>query len=190
MAQVRPLSPSIALVRPLLLVKRSEIIEYLRAIGQEYRTDATNQDTYWTRNRLRRQLLPELRSQYNPKVDDVFARLAAQAREAMEFISARAAEFVGDCLVVSADGARIDCAKLVGQPLIVLREICRVAWREAGWSEQSMGFDQWQQLARLAGKASSPRPLPKGEGFQSVVNLPGNIRAERDGRYLVLSRQV
>jgi tRNA(Ile)-lysidine synthase len=189
-AQVRPLSPSIALVRPLLTVKRREIIEYLAAIGQDYRTDASNQNSCWTRNRLRQELLPELRSQYNPKVDDALARLAAQAREAMELISASVAELARNCLDVTAAGARIDCQTLIGQPPILVREVFRFAWRAAGWSEQSMGFDQWQQLASLARTTSSRSPLPKGEDFQGAVTLPGNVRAKRDGRYLVLSRQT
>lgn len=188
-APVRPLSPSVALVRPLLTVKRSEVIEYLAEIGQDYRTDASNRDTHWTRNRLRQVLLPELRSQYNSKVDDALARLAAQARETMELLSARVAELSVDCVSVRNAGARIDCEKLVGQPRILVREVCRIAWRGAGWSEQSMGFDQWQQLASLAGAAPSSCPFPKGESSQVAVNLPGNIRAQRDGWDLVLSRQ-
>ena len=59
--KVRPLTPGIALVRPMLDLKRYDVLDYLTAIEQEYRTDATNEDIQWTRNRLRHELLPQLR---------------------------------------------------------------------------------------------------------------------------------
>ena len=42
---------------------------------------------------------------------------------------------------------QIDCDALRGQPTIIVREVFKFAWRQAGWPEQSMGFDEWQQLA-------------------------------------------
>ncbi len=49
------------IVRPLLTVERREIEDYLRARGQEYRTDATNAEDAYTRNFLRHHVLPRLR---------------------------------------------------------------------------------------------------------------------------------
>ena len=37
MARVRPVTPDVSLVRPLLGVRRSEILDYLQSIGQPYR---------------------------------------------------------------------------------------------------------------------------------------------------------
>ena len=56
----------IALVRPMLTLTRRDVVEYLSAIGQDYRTDATNQDTQWTRNRLRHELLPRFARRLQP----------------------------------------------------------------------------------------------------------------------------
>ncbi len=179
MAKARPLSASVALVRPMLNVRRSEIVEYLATIGQDYRTDATNCDTRWTRNRLRHGLLPQLRERYNPQVDAAVTRLAAQAAEAQQLIAGLAAELARDCVVAIPTRARIDCGKLVGQPPIVVREVFRIAWSQTGWPEQSMGFDQWQQLAALAGGLNS-----------QVLNLPGNIRARRDDSFVMLDRMA
>lgn len=177
MRRTRPLSASVALVRPLLAVQRREVLEYLNAIGQDYRNDATNQDTKWTRNWLRHELLPQLRERCNRKVDIALCRLAAQAREAQELICGVAVGYARDCVSMSPERVRIDCTKLSGQPRIIVREVCKLAWSEAGWPEQAMGFDQWQQLAALVGGAD-----------QKVVNLPGNVRALREERFLVLER--
>ena len=47
----RPLSGSVSLVRPLLMLIGEAIEDYLAAVGQDYRTDATNADSRLRRNR-------------------------------------------------------------------------------------------------------------------------------------------
>ena len=175
MAKARPLTPGIALVRPMLDLKRRDVLDYLAAIGQDYRTDATNQDTQWTRNRLRHELLPQLRERYNPQVDAALLRLAAQAGEAQQVVAELATTLAERYVEAKFSRAKVDCDALEGQPAIVVREVFKSAWRQAGWPEQSMGFDEWQQLAALA----------TGGGSQ-VVNLPGGIRAKREGQFVVL----
>lgn len=57
------------IIRPLLCVSRQEIEEWLKSIGQTYVTDSTNLETDYTRNKIRLQLLPIMRS-INPDVDN------------------------------------------------------------------------------------------------------------------------
>ena len=63
------------LVRPLLGVTRGEIEAYLRSRQLPFRTDSSNADTIFLRNRVRLELLPYLAT-YNPSVRD---RLVATA---------------------------------------------------------------------------------------------------------------
>lgn len=49
-----------AVIRPMLSISRSEIIQYLGDKGLGYRTDSTNADTDYLRNFLRHNILPEL----------------------------------------------------------------------------------------------------------------------------------
>ena len=60
-------------------------------------------------------------------------------------------------------------APLAGQPEILVREVLRRAWREAGFSEQAMTHQWWRELAQFA-----QSPLAEGS-----LNLPGNVRASR-----------
>lgn len=174
-ARVRALSASVALMRPMLAMRRPDVIDYLGTLAQDYRNDATNEDTQWTRNRLRCELLPQLRERYNARVDHALSRLAMQAGEAQEVIAELAAAVSCECVDVSPRRASIECARLTGEPGIIVREVLRSAWRRAGWPEQSMGFEQWQKLAALAVGADS-----------RTLNLPGNIRAYRDGASVIL----
>jgi len=76
------LEEGIEIVRPLIDVPRRLILGYLESCGQAYREDETNRTDAHTRNRLRHELLPLLRNEFNPQVDDALLRLADQAAAA------------------------------------------------------------------------------------------------------------
>ena len=57
---IRELTGGVTLIRPLLGVTRAQIEGYLREQGADWRTDATNDDTGYSRNRIRHNILPEL----------------------------------------------------------------------------------------------------------------------------------
>ena len=72
------------ILRPFLHTRRADIESFLTSIPQPWRTDSTNLDPAFTRNRIRHQLLPQLRDQlraYNPNLDQTLANLAELARE-------------------------------------------------------------------------------------------------------------
>ena len=56
----RLLTDNVWLIRPLLAVTRAEIEEYLCAQGQQFRTDETNMDVRYSRNRIRHAVIPQL----------------------------------------------------------------------------------------------------------------------------------
>ena len=147
MPRVRPLSPTVSLVRPLLGVSRQDVLTYLQQVGQDFRTDASNADSRFTRNRLRHQLLPLLRSEFNADVDAALLRLAHQADESQQLVAALAEELFRRAVIVSASHVEIDCRQLAIEPRLLVREACKLAWNAVGWPLQNMGFDQWQQLA-------------------------------------------
>jgi tRNA(Ile)-lysidine synthase len=69
------------LARPLLEIDRSEIETWLRERNLVWREDQTNQDRTYARNRLRYDVLPALRRDFNPQLDAALANLATLARD-------------------------------------------------------------------------------------------------------------
>ncbi len=67
--------------RPLLDVSRAEITAYLDDLGQDYVTDSTNLQSDATRNRIRLEVMPLLRT-LNPSVEETLHRTAARLRGA------------------------------------------------------------------------------------------------------------
>ncbi len=64
------------IIRPLIGLSRSEIIGFLNEEGLAYRSDASNRDTRFLRNKIRHQLIPSLEATYNPRIVDTLNRLA------------------------------------------------------------------------------------------------------------------
>ncbi len=173
----RPLGESLTLVRPLLGCRREELVELLNSLQQAFRTDGSNQDTRHTRNRLRHDLLPLLRAEYNQEVDDALLRLSQQAEEAD-----RCLEHLADTLLAQCTGPAqpavlaFELGPLQHPPAYLVCEMLRLAWRRAGWPEQAMTYDWWQKLALMA----------CGDRRQTVLNLPGGVRATLEGTQLLL----
>jgi tRNA(Ile)-lysidine synthase len=88
-----PADPSISLARPLLDCSKAELLAYARKQRVPYREDATNAATDILRNRIRHELLPLLRKQYQPGLDRVVLRLMEIAGAESAFVSDAADRF-------------------------------------------------------------------------------------------------
>lgn len=76
----RPLAPGIEVIRPLLPLTKKEVLEYLSLHGLKYRVDKSNFSLQFTRNWVRRKVLPLMETQ-NPKIREHLAGIAAQVQD-------------------------------------------------------------------------------------------------------------
>jgi tRNA(Ile)-lysidine synthase len=176
MAARRPLEPGVELIRPLLPVRRREVLVYLDAHRLPFRQDSSNLDRTFTRNRLRHELIPQIQAEYNPALVETLCRLAEQARDvqgemrrlAEELLAAAELPRAGPMVVLRAD-------VLAAASPHRVREMFRIIWRREGWPQSAMGFTEWQRLAELA------------RGDATAWDLPGGIHARRAGHVVQVS---
>jgi tRNA(Ile)-lysidine synthase len=198
MPRSRPLGHA-TLIRPLLGVGRAELRAYLGALGQPYRDDPSNAEPHFTRNRVRRDLLPQLREHFNADADAAILRLGLLAGEAQGLIDRLVEEWFDRCVRMDPSGAaRIELGLLADQPRYLLRELLISVWRRAGWPMQSMGLAQWEQLAEAAsrGTASGDRAaaapaatgLPGAMSFPLPRHFPGGVCVEIADGIMTLRR--
>lgn len=76
----------VAILRPMLDLRRAEVLAWLRAKNIGWREDASNEDTDVLRNRVRHELLPMLARDYNPSIADALARLSRLQRMDNRFL--------------------------------------------------------------------------------------------------------
>lgn len=185
LAGIRPsreLASGITLVRPLLDIRRSEITDYLNELGQPFCSDPSNSDERFTRNRIRNSLLPTLRSDFNPNVDESLRRLGTVAEEMNSYVESAASEQLNRCVHFATNEVSIDLNELVDVPPIVVRTMLRQIWRTQSWSEREMTFERWNDLEQLAHSCL-------GECPDLARTLPASIFAENRGTQLVLKKQ-
>ena len=80
------------IVRPLLKVSRKQIMEYIAEYNLQYRIDATNLETIYTRNKIRHNLIPQF-EEINPSFLNTMAnnmRFIASAQSIVETYAAEA----------------------------------------------------------------------------------------------------
>ncbi len=164
-------------VRPLLAVTRADVIEHLVAVNQPYRTDSTNADARFTRNRIRHELLPLLRT-FNPDVVSALTHLAEHANEAHEVITMAAAELLSKAERPRAASAIIlDAGEFLSAPRAVTRAALRLLWEREGWPVADMTFDAWERAVEVACRNVG------------ACDFPGGVSMRHAGRVVQVSRR-
>jgi tRNA(Ile)-lysidine synthase len=169
----RPLDGPVDLVRPLLGVRRQDVLDYLEANALPYRLDSSNRDTTFTRNRLRRELIPQLEHEYNPALVDALCRLARQADEVQMEMRRLAEELLAQAELARAGATLVFRADVltVAAPHRA-REMFRLVWQREKWPQSAMGFDEWQRLVAVV------------HDDATAWDLPGGVRVRRAGRVI------
>ena len=91
------------IIRPLLNVTRGDIEEYLESIGQSFRTDGTNADTSYARNRIRNNILPEA-SVICSAASEHIASASAKLRDITEYLDSVTDEAYKTVVLRSEEG--------------------------------------------------------------------------------------
>src|SRR5829696_1042250 len=147
--------------RPLIERTRDEVLAYLQANDQPYRTDPTNLTGKYARNRVRLEVLPVLEDLY-PSAARNIARAATLAREDLEAIE----DFAAGALENRGEEVVLSLGALGQLPSALRRHAVRLAY--ATLNPQAPPLSSGLVEAALA--------LPGGEGTQTL-DLPGGVVA-------------
>ncbi|WP_158943124.1 tRNA lysidine(34) synthetase TilS [Granulicella sp. S190] len=184
------------ILRPFLQTRRSGIEAYLTHLNQPWRTDSTNADTAYTRNKIRHELLPQLRT-YNPSLDQALANMAELAREEEARWQTELNRLLPQLLLPGKPvrgGGRavsttpgqsavsIELDRLRALDPALRRRVLRAAARQLG---ARLTFDETARLLALCGFRHDPTVAAR---TGSILHLPSGLRADRSPRELRLYR--
>ena len=111
--------------RPLLSCTREEVLTYCRDYAIPYVVDETNEDTRFTRNRIRHEVLPLLQT-INPSVERSFLRFQDHLSEDVAFLD----KLAHDLLSSAKEGETIQIAPLADAPQPLRRRAIRLLLRQ------------------------------------------------------------
>jgi tRNA(Ile)-lysidine synthase len=168
------------LIRPLYNCARDEIEAYARSAGIPHVEDSSNRTPCYRRNRLRLQLLPELRKWFNPRVTEALAAVATIAQAEDALLEELAEERLGAVVVSRSDREVVlSVPALASLPPALARRVLRRSVALVSEGRQGLGARHTLALERLLCEGGSSRGR----------DLPGGIRAVKEGeRLLVLGR--
>ena len=155
-------------IRPLLDVTRAEIVEYLHRGGIAWREDSSNQDRSFARNRLRHDMLPALREEWNPNIGAALANVADWAVEEERHWSQRTAELGERHVREEHGGLTLDTSVASVLSLAEQRRLVGFMLHHPAVDAGAAGFGHIEAVRGLL-------TAPAGSGG---VDLPG-ARAER-----------
>ncbi len=170
------------IIRPILCLTKEEILAYASELKLCWITDSTNESDDYTRNRIRRHVLPEIVNGINPKALEHIAETSLMTEAAVDYLDRKAEEVLEECLKESGAaygnsagiylGAAFYRADSALHPYIILKAFELLAGRR-----RDFGRNHVQAVLDLAYGNT-------GRG----VDLPERIRAEKESGGIRLNR--
>ncbi len=158
----------VALLRPLLAVRRATTRAACAAERLDAWDDPHNADHRFARVRVREKVLPVLEAELGPGIAEALARTAAQLREDAEAFDEMIDETIEDIVEHAEAGISVSAAALAANPAALRHRIIRHV--VASEFHQSLTRSQTLEVARLVTDWSGQGP----------IDLPG-CRARRVG---------
>lgn len=161
-------------IRPLIYCSRAEIEAFLNERGQSSVTDATNLSEDYTRNKIRRRVLPEL-AEINPSILAVISRMTGSLRADSEFLDALAEE----ALARSRQGRGWNAAELSELPKPIRARAIRRILTDGGIEPSSLRIETAARLLKKRSARYNPckdRFFTIRKGICFVENIKQNYR--------------
>ena len=149
LAGIRPVT-SEGIVRPLIEVERSEVQQFLLDRGIAWREDSTNSSLQFARNRIRRELLPQLAREWNPAIGETLANTADWALAEEAWWDAEIDRLACQHFTTSQNAILLRAGVLPALPLAVARRLVRRAMELVKGDLRGIDFGHIRSVMDLA----------------------------------------
>jgi tRNA(Ile)-lysidine synthase len=168
------------IIRPLIHLRRSEIIDYVAVKKLDYVTDSSNWDLKFHRNKIRARLIPQLQSGYNPKLIDSLNRLTAIVGAEEAWIEDLIQPIYEKAIVfIEKNKLGLSIAELNQQPIAVRRRLIRKAILGVKGNLRRMTFTHVESACHLAQIGPT----------YGLLDLPDRIGIQRNNNVLTISKE-
>jgi len=166
------------LVRPLLCVRRDEVIEYLQKRNLKWRQDHTNADCTYRRNYIRHRLLPALQQNCTVSVVEQLSQLAQAARRFYSLVCSSADRVWPELADCAGEKVALDLRIFLTQSQPVRVELIRRSLTTIGSGEGDLTQRHYEMILQLAERSVTGRK----------IELPGAFVVGADYGKLIFAR--
>lgn len=165
------------IIRPLLFTDREEIEKILRDAGLSWRTDATNLETEYTRNKIRLSVVPLLEKELNPQAAAHIAGVSGQLRQVQEYVKGQVHKASERCLAGNGCEVQLLLAPFFEEEELIRAELIKAALERCCGSRRDIGSIHIEAVRALCEKDC-------GRG----LDLPYGVKAVRQDGIVKFSR--
>jgi tRNA(Ile)-lysidine synthase len=166
-------------IRPLIGISRKEIVAFLKAAGLTYRDDTSNESKLYLRNRIRLELLPYLKKEFNPRMDETLAQTAEILREDNNFIRGCVENAIkSSCIEKQENRIILNVQYTRMLPIAIRRRLFKELLENFNPEKSGISFSHIDALNNLLVNSESGRR----------ICLPCGVEARREYENLILEQ--
>jgi tRNA(Ile)-lysidine synthase len=141
----RQLTSNIQLTRPILNISRAETGAFCQRLQLPIWEDEFNEKLHYARNRIRQQLLPYLKTQFNPQVETVIAQTAELLQAEVHYLENTSKDLFNQ--IASNELNQLNRLQLKNIPLALQRRIIRHFLKHN--LDSSPNYEQIEEVIQL-----------------------------------------
>ena len=164
------------LIRPLLCVKKEEIVKYLKEAGQAWVEDASNQDDAFARNQIRNQVIPRL-EMINEQAVEHIGWLCEDIKEVTTYLTDQIEESFLRCTKPIGQGFEINCDQLLLENHWIQKQVLKKVLEETAGKKKDLERRHIEDLLTLVENGTGKR-----------ISLPYNMVAEKNYQYIKVQK--
>lgn len=147
------------IIRPLIQIEREEIEPYLKKKKMPSRIDETNFDRRFLRNRIRLDLIPNIRKNFEPQIVSQLGRVASIVREEHTFLEKMGKEKAQRAILRKSNQHLLDWKLLSSLPKALARRVVQEFISDLKGNLREITFKDVESVLNL--KEGKERPIKK-----------------------------
>ena len=164
------------IIRPLFVLTKEEIVQYLKFYKINYRTDLTNLQSDYERNFLRNEIIPLIKKRLNPSLESTLLKSSAVFKEINNFVKKKLKDEIDNLILKKDDTLSILLSNLKNIESELRGEAIRLVFEKE--YKIQLSFDEVKKIFSL---------IEKQPGRS--INLQGKLKVVRERNELVVVNQ-
>ncbi len=167
------------IIRPLLDCYRKDIEKFCKDNNLEYRQDSTNNLNIYTRNKIRLDLLPYIKEEFNPNIVENLTNMASIFSDEEKFLQDLAKKEL-DKIILFQDENKIilDIKKLDILDGVILKRVLRLSIRVFNENLNNISIEHIESIINIIKNQTGKK-----------INLPNNIYVFKEYDKIIISKK-
>lgn len=168
------------IIRPLLDCLRKDIENYCYKNNLSYRNDSTNNMDIYTRNKIRLNLIPTIKKDFNPNIVDTLSNMSKNFYDENIFLETLASNTLKNCIVEkNNDKIILDIEKFKNIDLVLQKRMLRLCLSNFNKDLYNLSFEHINMILNILEKQTGKK-----------LNLPNNLYVYKQYNNLIISKII